>query len=365
MSARPKHPYPAIKDKIPPIEDALMGLPSCPVWMHEKAIYKLCKVQGGPSYGERAALNCVVAGIEKGFCGPKRGGDRLNMQHHVPGFHNENNGSNISFQKNGRAETFSNGYLCEGTKNFPRWFRSGETITDVATQRAIVDELLGEVPHLSEEVAERRQNNYTSFVKNVDADGGFCKIDVPAIAYEYKDLWGEHIRVNEKFAKEGYVQRRAFKPKDLELIEYYMRMMIVSSGQYGKICNRGGKLLPYHCFRPPSALEESHALPSKTPTSTKATSRLDATTSQLDATPTSQPDATPTTPANFPSPTNLFEHPPTSQKKNFTPNALLLREVAVTTVEGLIQSSRIPELASLELAFKLFDPKSANLNYVH
>ena len=77
----------------------------------------------------------------------------------------------------------------------------------MATQRAIVDKLLGEVQHLSEEVAEHRQKNYTSFVKNVDSDGGFGKIDVPAIAYKYRDIWGEHISMNENFAKEGYVQR--------------------------------------------------------------------------------------------------------------------------------------------------------------
>ena len=102
--------------------------------------------------------------------------------------------------------------------------------------------------------------------------------------------------------------------------------MIVSSGKYGKICNGDGKFVPYHSFHPPYALEKAHVLPSKTPNLMKATSQL---------------EATPTTPANFPSPTNLFEHPPTSQKKNSTPNALLPQAIMDEVMAGYASNVRL------------------------
>ena len=73
-----------------------------------------------------------------------------------------------------------------------------------------------------EDVEERRQDNYTSFLKTLDKNGGYRKHDVPEIAYEYRDIWGPNIIINETFVKHGRVQRRAFKPVDLERIEYYL-----------------------------------------------------------------------------------------------------------------------------------------------
>jgi hypothetical protein len=42
----------------------------------------------------------------------------------------------------------------------PRWFKIANPLTDVATQKAIVEELLGEACGLSEDVQLRQRDNY-------------------------------------------------------------------------------------------------------------------------------------------------------------------------------------------------------------
>ena len=89
----------------------------------------------------------------------------------------------------GRAEPFIGEKLDNHPKlASPRWFKFGKMLTDITTQSQIVDALLGEAPGLSEEVEERRQSNHTSFLKDVNQDGGFRKYDVPTIAYDYRDI---------------------------------------------------------------------------------------------------------------------------------------------------------------------------------
>ncbi len=56
-------------------------------------------------------------------------------------------------------------------------------------------------------------------------------------------------------------------------------------------------------------------------------------------------------PAILPTPKNLFEQTPV---ESTTPLTLLLKDIAVTTKDGWVCHKRIPELASLELAFELF-----------
>ena len=151
---------------IPAIEDKLMSLPPSPVWIHEKAMHKACRVPSGQAFGQRAVLNCVLRGIDKGFCGAKKNGKRVDMLNHIPGFSNENSGSNISFDTYGRAEEFSNGTLCDATKAKPKWFRgSSEPLTDVSTQIKLVAELMGDVNSLPDDVLERRHQNYQAFLK--------------------------------------------------------------------------------------------------------------------------------------------------------------------------------------------------------
>ena len=128
---KPIHLFLHVMDHIPTFEQELMSLPSCPVWIHEKVLYSLLRVPSGHTFGQRAVLNCVIKGIDKGYCGAKRDGEKVIMQHHVPGFCNEKNGSRVSFQVNDRGDSFDNGSLCEPSLSRPKWFRSAEDLADV------------------------------------------------------------------------------------------------------------------------------------------------------------------------------------------------------------------------------------------
>ena len=55
------------------------------------------------------------------------------------------------------------------------------TLANIGVQLQIVDELLGESPGLSQDVEQRRQENYTAFLKGVEEDEGYRKFDVPTI----------------------------------------------------------------------------------------------------------------------------------------------------------------------------------------
>ncbi len=66
----------------------------------------------------------------------------------------------------------------------------------VAMQKDILQELMSEVPGLDEVEEERRQSNYTSFVKEVDENGGYRKMDVPDITYRYQEE-GFYVKMNE------------------------------------------------------------------------------------------------------------------------------------------------------------------------
>ena len=114
----------------------------------------------------------------------------------------------------------------------------------------IADVLLGETPGLLEDVEERRQCNHTSFLKCVAEDDGFKNYDVPAIAYKFCDIWDEDVVINENYVKDGYVQHCALKPKDLEQIEYHMRMILAGSNRVGKLHVLQGWLLPHTSTRP-------------------------------------------------------------------------------------------------------------------
>ncbi len=89
-------------------------------------------------------------------------------------------------------------------------------------------ELLGEATGLSEDDEERRSKYYVQFLKDAEQDGGYRRIDVPSIAYQFQDKWGKGIRVDKKYVRESYIMRRAFRPKDMAYIESIMHLMIVS-----------------------------------------------------------------------------------------------------------------------------------------
>jgi hypothetical protein len=102
----------------------------------------------------------------------------------LPDFSREDSGHKISWQYNGRQESFSNGSLSNERDARPRWFKIAEPLTDVATQKAIVEELLGEACGLSEDVQIRRRDNYIKFMHDAEDDGGYRRNDVPQQWYD-------------------------------------------------------------------------------------------------------------------------------------------------------------------------------------
>ena len=59
---------------------------------------------------------------------------------------------------------------------------------NIDDQTRLVDDLVGESGNLPEDTAERRQCNYTRFMKQEQDDGGCSKFDVSQIAYEWRDI---------------------------------------------------------------------------------------------------------------------------------------------------------------------------------
>ena len=150
------NPWPAIKARVPGIEEALMGLPSCNVWTHEKQIHHLLKVPEGPSFGQRKSLNCILKGIGKGHIGNRELG-KMPMKNHIVNFDKEYcSDSRIKYQKYGSSELFSNGKLCDPTRALPRYFCTGDCLTDAKHQVELADDLTGASPNLADDVAERR-----------------------------------------------------------------------------------------------------------------------------------------------------------------------------------------------------------------
>ena len=89
---------------------------------------------------------------------------------------------------------------------------------------------------------ERRHNNFTYFLKDVKRDGVYMKQNVPSIAHEYLHVWGEGVKVNQKFVQDSYVTRRDFHQADPNRIEGYMRLMVVASNRVGRLSVKDGKL---------------------------------------------------------------------------------------------------------------------------
>ena len=216
---KPIDPFLHVMDHIPTIKLELMSIPSCPVWIHEKVLYSLLRVPSGHTFGQRVVLNSVLKGMDKGYCGAKRDDEKTIMQHHVPGFYNDKNGSRVSFQVNGRGDSFDNGSLCEKSISKPRWPRSAEALV-IKTQREIVQELMGEVDNLLEDVEQRRKSNYRKFVGGEDVGQVFLRRNILQIAL--RDIWEEDIIPNHKYIIRGRVLHRVFHPKHMKHIKDYM-----------------------------------------------------------------------------------------------------------------------------------------------
>ena len=228
--------------------NSLLELPESGVWVHEMVLHKIVGTTSGPKFGHRDCLTFLIQGVEKGYWGNKKG-DSIRCDHGaLIGFAQEGTDHKIAYQNFGRDEPFPSGHLdTDPIFGRPRWFRSGQALMDVQLQLQIVEELMGESPGLKEDVELRRQANYSSFVKGIAEDGGYSRFDVPYVAYEYRDVWGADIAVNERY----HHRRRAFKPKDFATIENYMRLMVAASNKAGgQLQVNDDKLIPSSSSRP-------------------------------------------------------------------------------------------------------------------
>ena len=242
--------YPVLKNKLCDMAQLLLELPDSGVWIHEKSLSKLLKLPSGVNFGPRKALTFLIRGIQQGYWGDRRA-DHIKCNFGCFDLAEGESNSRVVYQKFGKPEAFVGGKELEYDmkKVRPRWFKAGEPLMDVRTQLQIAEALLGETPGISEEVEQRRQRYHTSFLKCADEDGGYGKYDVPTVAYEFRDIWGEEVLANKKYVKDGYVQRRAFKPEDLIKIEYHMRMILVASNRIGKLHICRGQLVPHTSIR--------------------------------------------------------------------------------------------------------------------
>ena len=113
--------------------------------------------QEDPSYilqGARGTIlwpekkfNCVIGGISKGFIGNKRGEDFIKMKNSISGFDMEGASvSPIKYQNYGSKKLYSNGRLCKPTFSRPKYFSTGECITNIDDQHQLVGELIGRPP---------------------------------------------------------------------------------------------------------------------------------------------------------------------------------------------------------------------------
>jgi len=245
MGRRPS-PYEAIKNNLQDMSDALLWLPESGVWVHEKALYKVIggtpgAPMSGDKFGPRDCMNCLLNGIDKGYWGNKKKDYIQLRQGAMTGFSDKKSEYGVAYQNFGDHKHFPSGKLdMDPAVGRPRWFRSGEALVEVNVQLQIAEELMGELPELDEEVEQRRQSNYTSFVKGVEEDGGYACFDIPYVAYKYRDIGGEDIVANDRYP----YMRRAFKPKDLAKIEVYMRLIVIASNKFGKLEVQEGELVP-------------------------------------------------------------------------------------------------------------------------
>jgi hypothetical protein len=139
----------------------------------------------GPSIWTEAKPKLPDEGDRERICGNKKG-DHVMLSSIVPDFSREKNGHRVSWQYHGRPEPFSKGNLMHTALSRPRWFQvGGKPITDVTTQKAIVEELLGEATGLSEDDKVRRSKYYVQFLKDAEQDGGYWRIDILSIAYQF------------------------------------------------------------------------------------------------------------------------------------------------------------------------------------
>ena len=174
--------------------------------------------------------------------------------------------------------------------------------------------------------------------------GGYSKLDVPRIAYDWRNIWGAHIKVNHDFVREVgkdvRVQRRAFSPEDLEFIEGCMRLTIVGCNRHDRITVQDGCLLP-----------SAKRAPAQDRIPTILTVRRQGHSPQSnDGTPASRPTPKELTYSKSPPSNNSKQR---SRPANIT--GLRLEDVSVVTKDGDVRHRQVSWLAVLELAYNSYD----------
>ena len=128
-----------MKGKVPNLAQALLDLPDCPVWIHEKELCKILKVLSGARFGQMHSLTCKLEHIEKGYCIGSNNEKEKQAKScsPVPNFSREKSDHLISYPYYGQAESFHAGHFAIICK--PRWLRIGSPITDLSTQTRIAE----------------------------------------------------------------------------------------------------------------------------------------------------------------------------------------------------------------------------------
>jgi len=241
---REPNPYPVIKNKIPELARALLDLPDCSVWIHEKQLCSIINMPSGNTFGQQHSLSCLLGWMENSYCAINEKVKRRALAE----FSREKSGYHVSYHYYGRAESFPAGSLDQDPKySIPRWFRIGEPRTDVATQVEIVEKLICKARDLPGKIAAVMWSSYISFFDHgllrYDPDG-YGYVEFPDIAYEFRarDIWPE-VTFDGVTGFNCDARRRrgrALTLGELEQIEYHLRLMMAASNKSERFVLKNG-----------------------------------------------------------------------------------------------------------------------------
>ena len=217
------------EERLRNLSNQLLGLPHCGVWIHERQLYKLLKLQRGRYHGQRDCLISIISGIEKGYWGNRRNPIATTGVGGIVGFASGNSDSRISFQIYGQEEIFEGGTDESPKSHKPKYFVFGTPLCGLNDQMAIVGELIGESNSLDDDVKKRRQDNFTKFYNCITDDGGYSELDSPAIVSKYFHGVFRDYDDGIAYAETLSPQRRTFGTADMIRMEDIMRLMMVAS----------------------------------------------------------------------------------------------------------------------------------------
>lgn len=234
------------KGKIIPLIESLMTTPDCPVWIHEKQLYRILSIPTGTYFGRYHSLSCIINTIRKGTGGNKRKRTMVTVDANYSGCQfsiTSDSAYRVGYQFFGMRENFESGANKSDVNLAPRWFKFGDVPFTCATQKEIVAEAMGDdKAQLDPAVAERRRVQYEDFMSGAAAANGYTNVDIPMMAFSFKDqLSGmltrvskEHIVENDKGVVVS-VGRRAFDLSELSRFEDLVRLMLAASNEYGRL----------------------------------------------------------------------------------------------------------------------------------